>query len=66
MRWIVAVMWLSILVGAQTQSDADLPVIVHRRVPESYCEMVELATLHLADSGITLWQLGSSPANSCL
>lgn len=54
MRWMVAIACLSILAGAQTQSDADLPVIVHRRVPESYCELVEQATLHLADSGITL------------
>ena len=42
------------LAAGQNTASPDLPVVVHRRVPETYCELLERGILHLANSGIVL------------
>lgn len=60
MRRVPALLlWISWLASGQAQLSSDLPVVAHRRVPETYCELLESGTLHLADSGIVLRIWGS-------
>lgn len=58
-RIVFLPIWISLVAAGQTQPNPDLTVIAHRRIPETYCELVERGTLHLADAGIVL-NLGDS------
>jgi TonB family protein len=54
----VFLLLVSVQMAGQVPANPDLPVVAHRRVPETYCELVVRGTLHLAESGVILQMEG--------
>jgi TonB family protein len=53
-RLLILFSLFSLMAVGQTQPNTDLPVVAHRRVPGTYCELAQVGTLHVNDSGVVV------------